>query len=225
MSILAIDQGTSATKAVVWSEQGIAAEIDVPVLGLTHHGDAIEQDPEALWQSIVAAGQQAADAVGTPIRAVAIGNQGETVLAWDRTTGAAVGPALSWQDRRSARVTADIDAADADYLHRATGLPVDPYFAAPKMAWLHRSLDLPPGGDVVVTTIDAWVNYRLAGRLRDRPVDGVAHAAPRRREPAVVRARSRDLRPAPGSLPRARALRRDARDHDRSSVRRCPSPG
>lgn len=163
MSILAIDQGTSATKAVVWSEQGIAAEIDVPVLGLTHHGDAIEQDPEALWQSIVAAGQQAADAVGTPIRAVAIGNQGETVLAWDRTTGAAVGPALSWQDRRSARVTADIDAADADYLQRATGLPVDPYFAAPKMAWLLRSLDLPPGGDVVVTTIDAWVNYRLAG--------------------------------------------------------------
>ncbi len=98
---------------------------------------------------------------------MAIGNQGETVLAWDRRTGQALGPALSWQDRRSATVTAGISPADADALLRITGLPVDPYFAAPKMAWLQRSLDLPAGGDVVVTTIDAWVNYRLAGRLRD----------------------------------------------------------
>jgi len=163
VSILAIDQGTSATKAVIWSEQGIAAEIDVPVHGLTHHGDAIEQDPEALWDSIVAAGRQAMDAAGIPVRAVAIGNQGETVLAWDRNTGQAIGPALSWQDRRSASVTAGIDAADAGFLHQVTGLPVDPYFAAPKIAWLQRSLDLPAGGGVVVTTIDAWVNFRLAG--------------------------------------------------------------
>lgn len=163
MSILAIDQGTSATKAVIWSEQGIAAEIDVPVRGLTHHGDAIEQDPEALWDSIMTAGRQAVDSHAAPIRAVAIGNQGETVLAWDRTSGQPLGPALSWQDRRSASVTSTISPNDADLLHQITGLPVDPYFAAPKMAWLQRSLDLPPRGDVVVTTIDAWVNYRLAG--------------------------------------------------------------
>lgn len=163
MSILAIDQGTSATKAVIWSDRGIAAEIDVPVQGLTHRGDAIEQDPEALWDSIVAAGRQALESGDDPVRAVAIGNQGETVLAWDRRSGQALGPALSWQDRRSASVTADIHAADADALHRITGLPVDPYFAAPKIAWLKRSLDLPAAGDVVVTTIDAWVNFRLTG--------------------------------------------------------------
>jgi glycerol kinase len=163
VSILAIDQGTSATKAVVWSEHGIAAEIDVPVRGLTHDGDAIEQDPEALWDSIVTAGRQAFEAAGSPVRAVAIGNQGETVLAWDRRTGLAIGPAISWQDRRSASVTSGIGAADAAFLHRITGLPVDPYFAAPKIAWLLSSLDLPPGGDIVVTTIDAWVNFRLAG--------------------------------------------------------------
>lgn len=163
MSILAIDQGTSATKAVIWSEVGIAAEIDVPVSGLTHHGDAIEQDPEALWDSIVAAGRQAIDSCDAPIRAVAIGNQGETVLAWDRRSGQPIGPALSWQDRRSASVTSAIDPVDADLLHQITGLPVDPYFAAPKIAWLRLALDLPDGGDVVVTTIDAWVNHRLAG--------------------------------------------------------------
>jgi glycerol kinase len=163
VSILAIDQGTSATKAVVWSEQGIAAEIDVPMLGLTHSGDAVEQDPEALWDSIVTAGRQALESCGTSVRAVAIGNQGETVLAWDRSTGQAIGPALSWQDRRSASVTAGISPADADALLRTTGLPVDPYFAAPKISWLRRRLDLPAGGDAVVTTIDAWVNYRLAG--------------------------------------------------------------
>jgi glycerol kinase len=163
VSILAIDQGTSATKAVVWSEQGIAAEIDVPVRGLTHQGDAIEQDPEALWDSIVTAGRRAIDAHAGTIRAVAIGNQGETVLAWDRRTGQAIGPALSWQDRRSAGVTAAIDSSDAGLLHQLTGLPVDPYFAAPKIAWLQRSLDVAAGGDLVVTTIDAWVNFRLAG--------------------------------------------------------------
>ena len=115
------------------------------MLGLTHAGDAIEQDPEALWDSIVTAGRRAVDTAGSAIRAVAIGNQGETVLAWDRRTGHALGPAISWQDRRSATVTAGIGEDDAAFLHQVTGLPVDPYFAAPKLAWLQRAAR-PPGG-------------------------------------------------------------------------------
>ena len=102
---------------------------------------------------------------------------------------------------------------------------MDPYFAAPKMAWLRRSLDLPPGGDVVVTTIDAWVNYRLAGAYatdlstasRTQLLDG---------ESLQWSERAAEIYGLPlGGPPRARALRRDARDHDRASVRRCPSPG
>ena len=163
MSVLAIDQGTSATKAVVWGDDIIAAEIDVPVRGLRHDGDAIEQDPEAIWDSIVESGRRALAEAGREVRAVAIGNQGETVLAWDRRTGRALGPAISWQDRRSATVTEALDVETARRLHRLTGLPVDPYFAAPKMAWLAQRLDVRLGGDVVVTTLDAFVNHRLAG--------------------------------------------------------------
>ena len=163
VTVLAIDQGTSATKAIVWSPQGLLSEVDVPVRGLSFDGDAIEQDAEAVWQSIVEAGSKALATAGVAVRAVAIGNQGETVLAWNRRTGEVVGPAISWQDRRAATVTDAISAADADFLHRETGLPLDPYFAAAKMSWLSSRVDTAPGGDVVITTLDAYVNHRLAG--------------------------------------------------------------
>ena len=163
MSVLAIDQGTSATKAVVWSDAGLLSEVDVPVTGLTFSGDAVEQDPEAVWESIVAAGRKALDAAGVPVRAVAIGNQGETVLAWDRSTGRALGPAVSWQDRRASVITDALTPEQARMLEETTGLPVDPYFAAPKMAWVRRHLPDTLGADVVVTTLDVFLNHRLCG--------------------------------------------------------------
>ena len=163
MSVLAIDQGTSATKAVVWSDAGLLSEVDVPVAGLTFSGDAVEQDPDAVWDSIVAAGRQALDAAGLPVRAVAIGNQGETVLAWDRRTGRALGRAVSWQDRRASVVTDALAPEQARMLQETTGLPVDPYFAAPKMAWVLRHLPDDAGSDVVVTTLDVFLTHRLCG--------------------------------------------------------------
>ena len=147
VSILAIDQGTSATKAVIWPRQGIAAEIDAPFEGPTHQGDAIEQDPEALWGEHRDGGSPGHRLVRhAAIRAVAIGNQGETVLAWDRATGRPLAPAIvlagpaSATGRRGSR-------RPTPALLRITGLPLDPYFAAPKMAWLRARLDLPAGGD------------------------------------------------------------------------------
>jgi glycerol kinase len=166
---LAIDQGTSATKAVVVDpERGLLAEVDVPVSGLRYDGDAVEQDPLALWQSVVDAGQQALQSLGVTaagIDVVGVGNQGETVLAWNRRSGEPLTPAIVWQDRRARAVT-DRLAEHGAWLHELTGLPLDPYFAAAKMTWLaeHR-LDAAQRSDpdVVVTTIDAWVNHRLTG--------------------------------------------------------------
>lgn len=85
-------------------------------------------------------------------------NQGETVLAWDRGTGHPISTAISWQDRRAATICAEL-APVAATLTRTTGLPLDPYFAAPKMAWLRRNITR----EGVVTTSDAWLVHRLTG--------------------------------------------------------------
>jgi glycerol kinase len=169
---LAIDQGTSATKAIVLDvDAGIVADVDVPVSGLRYQDDAVEVDPEALWRSIVAAGQQAlaaaGDAEASGIDAIGVGNQGETVLAWRRSTGEPVTTALVWQDRRARSVTEELTDHAAQLL-QLTGLPLDPYFAAPKMTWLRRHLlaaELQDDPDVVVSTIDAWVLHRLTGEF------------------------------------------------------------
>jgi glycerol kinase len=157
--ILAIDQGTSATKAVVFGEDGeIVTSVEAPVTPMALPGGGVEQDPEQLWESVCEAGREAVARAGEGITAVGFANQGETVLAWDRTTGRPVSTAISWQDRRAAAICADM-AGIADDLTRTTGLPLDPYFAAPKMTWLRRNVTT----DGVVTTSDAWLLHRLTG--------------------------------------------------------------
>jgi len=158
-NVLAIDQGTSATKALVVAEDGrVLGESSAPVHPRAGAGGAVEQDPEELLQSIVDAGRGALSAAGVAVDAVGVGNQGETVLRWERETGRALGPALSWQDRRAVEVTRELEE-QADRLTEITGLPLDPYFAGPKMSWLRRTA----GDGGVITMIDAWTLQRLAG--------------------------------------------------------------
>jgi glycerol kinase len=160
MNVLAIDQGTSATKAIVVADGGrVLGEGTAPVHPQPGPGGAVEQDPQELLDSIVAAGRAALDAAGEPVEAVGVGNQGETVLRWDRATGRPYGPALSWQDRRAVTVTQEL-AEHADRLTQITGLPLDPYFAAPKLTWLRRRDGTDEG---VVTGVDAWLNHQLTG--------------------------------------------------------------
>jgi glycerol kinase len=159
MKILAVDQGTSATKAVVFGDDGeTLASVEVAVTPHAVPGGGVEQDPEQLWESVCAAGTDAIVRAGGDVAAVGVANQGETVLAWDRGTGRPLSAALSWQDRRAATVCADM-AGDAEQLTRTTGLPLDPYFAAPKMAWLRRNVTT----EGVVTTTDTWLLHRLTG--------------------------------------------------------------
>jgi glycerol kinase len=107
---------------------------------------------------MLTAGRAALAAANAPVAAVGIANQGETVLRWDRASGRPAGPALSWQDRRAVEVTREL-AGQADRLVELTGLPLDPYFAAPKMTWLRRR----DGAGGVITTVDAWLNHQLTG--------------------------------------------------------------
>ena len=159
MNVLALDQGTSATKALLVGPDGeVLGRGEVPVRTRSVGADGVEADPEELYASVVAAGAKALAAAGAPAHAVALANQGETVLAWDRATGAATSPAIVWQDRRSAAVCSRL-AGRAAELTAITGLPLDPYFAAPKMTWLRENLGV--GG--VVTTTDTWLLARLGG--------------------------------------------------------------
>src|SRR3954452_3828052 len=160
MNVLAIDQGTSATKAIVVSDGGrVLGEGSAPVHPKAGPAGAVEQDPQELLEAIVAGGRAALEAAGEPVEAVGVGNQGETVMRWDRATGRPYGPALSWQDRRAVTVTNEL-ADHADRLTEITGLPLDPYFAAPKMTWLRRRDGTDEG---VVSGVDAWINHQLTG--------------------------------------------------------------
>jgi glycerol kinase len=164
LNILAIDQGTSATKALlVGPGQHVLGAGEAPVRVRAAGPGGVEADPEDLYQSVMAAGSQALAAARAPADAIALANQGETVLAWDRRTGTPLTPAIVWQDRRSAAVCQRLEDR-APRLAEITGLPLDPYFAAPKMTWLRESLT--PDG--VVTTTDTWLLARLgAGYVTD----------------------------------------------------------
>ncbi|HXQ23121.1 MAG TPA: FGGY family carbohydrate kinase [Candidatus Acidoferrales bacterium] len=159
MNILAIDQGTSATKAlVVSSARGVIAVVEVPVHPTAVATGGVEQDPEEFWHSVLTAGREAVARAACPIGAVGLANQGETVLAWERTTGRPLCAALSWQDRRATAVCANL-TPHAERLRSVTGLPLDPYFAAPKMRWLREHVTR----NGVCTTTDAWLTHRLTG--------------------------------------------------------------
>jgi glycerol kinase len=157
--VLAIDQGTSGTKAIVVDDAGQVVSIAEVALRPEYlPGGGVEQDPEALWNSVVDAGRRALDEAGVPVAAVALANQGETVLAWDRRTGRPLTPAIVWQDRRAESICTDL-AGSAAAVAAKTGLVLDPYFSAPKMAWIREHLTR----DGVVTTTDTWLLHRLCG--------------------------------------------------------------
>lgn len=159
MNILAIDQGTSGTKAVVVDAAGaVLAIAEEPLRPRYLDGGGVEQDPTALLNSVVTAGRRVVAEAGVPLAAVALANQGETVLAWDRTTGEPLTPAIVWQDRRAETVCAARSDA-ADRVAALTGLVLDPYFSAPKMRWIRDQLT----GAGVVTTTDTWLVHRLCG--------------------------------------------------------------
>jgi glycerol kinase len=164
LNILAIDQGTSATKALlVGPGDEILGRGEVPVTVRSTGDGGAETDPEELLASVLAAGSKALAVAGAHADAVALANQGETVLAWDRATGRPLSTAISWQDRRSAGICNRL-APSAARLARITGLRLDPYFAAPKMTWLRENRTR----EGVVTTTDSWLLARLgAGYVTD----------------------------------------------------------
>ena len=157
--VLAVDQGTSGTKAlVVCPARGVIGTGFAPVSPRHGPGGRVEVDPAELLTSVVDAGRRALADAGEPVEAFGLANQGETVLAWDPSTGEPLTGAIVWQDRRAEPLCIEL-ASHAEELRQLTGLPLDPYFAAPKMAWIRRELTR----EGVVTTSDSWLVHRLTG--------------------------------------------------------------
>lgn len=161
MRILAIDQGTSGTKAIVDDDGTTLAVVERPVRPSYRDGGVVEIDPFDLLNSVLDAGRAAIEQAGSPVLdGVSLANQGETVLAWDPATGKPLTPAIVWQDRRSESVCDEL-REHAAMIARRTGLVLSSYFSAPKMTWLCRNLTT----EGVVTTTDTWLIWQLTGEF------------------------------------------------------------
>ena len=159
--VLAIDQGTSGTKAVVVDEDGQLrglAELSIRPSYLPNGG--VEQNPQEMLDSVITAGQLALEKAGCKADIVTLANQGETVLAWNPKTGEPLSQMLVWQDRRAESICAELSEYSDDFAHR-TGLVLDPYFSAPKQAWIRRNVTT----EGVVTTSDSWLLHKLTGEF------------------------------------------------------------
>ena len=163
-SVLAIDQGTQSTKALVVGRGHTITSRGVAPLERTFPRTGwVEQDAEAIWDSVVAATR----GVSGKIDGISLSTQRETVVAWDSVTGRPIGPALSWQDQRAVAICERLGHLSSAVEVR-TGLLLDPMFSAAKISWLLDAYDpdrtLTRTGRVKVGTIDSWLMWRLTGR-------------------------------------------------------------
>lgn len=128
----------------------------------------VEHDPEEIWSTTVATARSAIDAAGVPIHAAGITNQRETTVVWHRETGAAIYPAIVWQDRRGAARCRELVAeGHGDTIRARTGLVPDSYFSATKVEWILSNVEgaraLAECGDLLFGTIDCFLLWRLTG--------------------------------------------------------------
>jgi glycerol kinase len=170
--ILALDQGTTSSRAIVFDAAGqVRALAQRELRQIFPRPGWVEHDPEEIWESQLAVAREALAGAGLPRGAVAalgITNQRETTLVWDRASGRPVANAIVWQDRRTAGACERLREAGLEPLFRArTGLVLDPYFSGTKIAWL---LDHVPGaraaaeaGRLAFGTVDSWLLFKLSG--------------------------------------------------------------
>jgi glycerol kinase len=170
--VLALDQGTTSSRAIVFDRLGRArAIVQQELPQLYPQPGWVEHDPADLWDSIrrvALAALAEANLTGADVAAIGLTNQRETTLLWERRTGRPVARAIVWQDRRTTEICAGLKARGLEPLfRRRTGLLLDPYFSGTKLAWL---LDRVPGarrragrGELAFGTVDTWLLWRLTG--------------------------------------------------------------
>ncbi|MGH3488356.1 MAG: FGGY family carbohydrate kinase [Actinopolymorphaceae bacterium] len=165
-AVLAIDQGTTNSKAILVGTDGsVLAVASAPVgLSLPRPGWT-EQDAEQIWTSVLTAVRDCLGAVDrTEVIGVALATQRESVVGWHRATGRPVGPLIGWQDVRTAAWCESLPASVDGLARSRTGLGVDAMFSAPKIHWMLDSISYTAASDVCVGTVDSWLIWLLTGR-------------------------------------------------------------
>ena len=170
MTILAMDQGTTSSRAVVFND-------DLQVQATAQHefpqhfpqSGWVEHDPNDIWTSSAGTARAAIEKAGAPrIDAIGIANQRETTVVWDRVNGRPIHNAIVWQDRRTADICADMRRGHYEpEISGKTGLLLDPYFSATKIAWIldhvPRGRSAAAAGELAFGTIDSFLLWRLTG--------------------------------------------------------------
>jgi glycerol kinase len=182
--VLALDQGTTSSRALVFDRRGRAiSTAQQEFAQLYPHPGWVEHEPRDLWESTrrtALAAVAEANLTGKDIAAIGITNQRETTLLWDRRTGRPLHRAIVWQDRRTAELCAKLRRAGHEpVIRRKTGLLLDPYFSGTKLRWL---LDRIPGarrraerGELAFGTVDTWLLWQLtAGRVHATDVSNAS---------------------------------------------------
>lgn len=169
-NILAIDQGTTNTKVLLINQNGnVIAQSSHPLKQTYPQPTWVEQDATEIWQSVRVAIDECLTAVDDPRPvAIALTNQREAAVVWDRQSGQPLGPVIGWQCRRTADFCAQLRVRELEsYLAERTGLGVDPLFSASKMNWMlehipdcRRRAEM---GEVCLGTMDSWVLWNLTG--------------------------------------------------------------
>lgn len=165
-AILSIDQGTTNTKAILIDRQGRIIALGSSALSVSHPQPGwVEQSADNIWSSVVSAIEAClTQAPTTNIISIGISNQRESVVRWDATSGQPIGPAITWQCRRTTDETENLKArGHGEEVLAKTGLPLDPLFPASKIRWL---LELDGSSNSCVGTVDSWLIWKLTAGQR-----------------------------------------------------------
>ena len=168
-TLLVIDEGTSSTRAMLVDAHGRTGAMAQRSLTTNYPRPGwVEQDAEEIWRLTLEVARQAIGDNAAKVAGIGLTNQRETIVFWDRQSGAALAPAIVWQDRRTADACAVLrEAGHEPHVQAITGLLLDPYFSATKIRWaLDHMPELRAAGDrLCVGTIESWLVFRLTGGL------------------------------------------------------------
>ncbi len=173
--VLAVDQSTQGTKALLFDPQGaLISRADRPHRQITDDRGWVEHDPEEIWQNTLGVIRDATEKAGidkNELAAMGISNQRETTVCWGRASGKPVCNAVVWQCARATEICEELEKQGfGEQVRRKTGIPLSPYFPAAKLAWIFRNTEgvaeQARKGEIAVGTVDSWLVYRLTGGRR-----------------------------------------------------------
>ena len=182
--ILALDQGTTSSRAIVFDKKGsIVSVAQKEFTQYFPNPGWVEHDPNEIWSTQAGVAAEAIAKKGLNVEnvaAIGITNQRETVVVWDRKTGKPVYNAIVWQDKRTAQYCDELkDLGKSDLIREKTGLVIDSYFSATKVKWILDNVEgarkKAEAGDLILGTIDTWLIWNFT--KGDQHVTDVSNAS------------------------------------------------